>query len=47
MVISLMSPDYVLVVVDVTAFQGQRADIALFRRNPAAYDLEPKWSSIL
>ena len=47
MIFSLMSPDYVFVVVDVSAFQGQLADIALFLRNPAVCDLEPKWSSLL
>ena len=39
---SVMSSDYVLGIVSVTAFKGGRQTLLTFRRNPAVSGLEPK-----
>ena len=39
----VMSSDYVLVIVNATAFKGSGLTLLCFRRSPAVSGLEPKW----
>ena len=41
----VMSSDYVLVIVNATAFKGSGLTLLCLRRSPAVSGLEPKWSS--